>query len=141
MDEVDINISALDPNKRQFRILTEVFLPKDAQIKAKFQEGIELLFKSKDVITQSLYDLYVSKTLYITSGIFSDRQLVNAFVAEFIQPKSKIHFADLWNFKKKSMTLEYDLTKDALLAKVAKKYLKPENRKISFDYVSYIPKA
>lgn len=137
LSEVDIGLSGLDPNKRQFRFMTEVIIPREVEIKQQFQEGVNHLLKAKDIIMKSLYDIYVYKSAVIRSGIFSDKQIINSLIAEIIQPREKISFTDLWKLQKKQLVIKYDLTQDKLLSKVAKKYLAPEDQKLEFEYTAY----
>ena len=138
LNEVDISLSALDPNRRQFRLMTEIIIPREVEIKKQFLDGVNHLLRAKDIITKSLYDVYVYKSTLTRSGIFSDKQIINAINAELVQPREKMSFTNLWGLEKKSLFITYDLASDELLSKIAQKYLAPEDQKVCFEYTSYI---
>lgn len=151
LDEVDITISALDPNKHQFKILTEVIHAKEENMKAQLEKGVELLCKAKDIFIKNSFDLYVVKRFVGDSGIFNDRQMIKSFIEEYTQPKPKVPFTELWNLDKKVVSLSYDPINDEVLGKIAKKYLpkfrsqslkelkRDLSKETTYQYTSFTP--
>lgn len=137
LNKFDEYLAALNPNKIQLRILKKVIIPKEISVKKQVQEGFEHLVRAKAVFTKAMYDLFVLRSTILNSGFFSDTQLLSAFQAELSQPCKDTKANKLFSLQKERSVLNYDLTKDKILRKFAKKYLSPSDQKLRFEYTSY----
>ena len=137
LNAVDKHVSLLDPDKCQFKYLKNVFIPKHIEIKQKMKTAVDYLMKARDIVLETLHYVYIVRGAKIKSGIFEDSQIVNANIREMTVPASQVSTQELWNLDKETKKFEVDLTKDEILGKWAKKWLRADDQKCSFEIDSY----
>ena len=142
LTELDKLIASFNPDKRQFRFIKDVLLQKEMQVKAKFDQAIDLLLKSKEIISEASSEMFVFRNFLIKSGILSDKQIISSMLAFKSQSGEYRKFTDIWGIEIKPKILKFNLGKDPLFGKIAKKHLRKEERNLEIEYDSfYIPES
>jgi len=108
------------------------------QVKAKFDKAIDLLLRAKEIISEGCADMYAFKHFLIKSGILSDKQIIESFLAFDSKPGHDRKFSDIWEIQVETKTLQFNLGKDPLYGQVAKKFLPKEERIIEYQYDSFV---
>lgn len=122
INSIELSLSELELDKKQFKIFTNISFKKEKEAKQKFQNAVAKLLEAKEDILNTHCDILATRTFSIKSGIFSDKQLVNSNVRLFMtQPLSNITSNKFWNIEKKQKIREYNLTEDVDFGKHAKK--------------------
>mmetsp|Transcript_32764 Transcript_32764/g.29051 ORF Transcript_32764/g.29051 Transcript_32764/m.29051 type:complete len:216 (-) Transcript_32764:24-671(-) len=128
--------------KRQFRFIKDILLPKEIQVKAKFDLAIDYLLKAKEIISEGCADMYFFKHFLIKSGILSDKQIIDSFLAFDSKPGKDKKFSKIWGIQKESKTIQFNLGKDLLYGAIAKKQLEKEERIVEYKYDSFsVPRS
>mmetsp|Transcript_9168 Transcript_9168/g.8778 ORF Transcript_9168/g.8778 Transcript_9168/m.8778 type:complete len:318 (+) Transcript_9168:260-1213(+) len=132
--ELDKLIASFNPDKRQFRFIKDVLIQKEMKIKARFDQAIDLLLKSKDIISEASTEMFAFRNFLIKSGILSDKQIIDSLLAVDASSVSCRKFTDIWGIEVEPKTISCNLGKDPLYGLLAKKHLPKEERVINIEY-------
>ncbi|CAI2371385.1 unnamed protein product [Moneuplotes crassus] len=136
LTQVDLLFAAFNPSKRQFEFITKVFMKKDQHLREKYREGLKLLFEAKSVVQKTSVELCSYMYFMLSSQIFKDTQIFNSHTRqEIIQPADL--FNQIWEVQVNPVEYIFDLHKDPICGKKARKILTEENKDYNFEYNEY----
>lgn len=107
--ELDLIIANFEPNRKQYKLITEIILPRELQIRQAYKDGIKHLFKAREIFIKSMYELARMRLFLVKSNMFEDKQLVNTFMKQALIPINKVPFTDRWGIKKEPRKIEFDI--------------------------------
>ena len=146
LNRIEVSLADIDVDQEQFQFFKKSIFSKEQQLKISFRNAIKKLFEVKEQMMIAIINFLVSKTLWIKSGILSDKQLVNIGIQKkTIVSTRKVSKEEIWGMKKVAKTLNYDLTKDPDYGCLAAKYediltfrhLLPCDQKLEFEINTY----
>lgn len=132
----DLTLAFINPTKRQYEFIKNYCLKKDLDIQKKYTKGLEHLFKAKDILEKTSADLCTYLFFLIKSNILPDEQLLNKNAIESIN-KPDNNFEDVFEVQVEPKIYKFDLTKDPVLTKRAKKMYKEGEGVYEFEFNQY----
>lgn len=135
--KLDELIASFTPNKAQYDFITQCMFPKERQIKAKFDDALHHIIKSKEIIAEANAELHAFRTLFIKSEILSDKQVFSSNLNfEYVQGKER-KLKSIWDIEVFPKVININLEEDFLYGKYVKKSLPKEDWILEYKYDSY----
>ncbi|CAI2370884.1 unnamed protein product [Moneuplotes crassus] len=136
LTQVDLLFAAFNPSKRQFEFITKVFMKKDQHLRQKYKEGLKLLFEAKSVIQKTSVELCSYMYFTLNSQAFKDTQIFNSHARrDILQPADL--FNEIWKVQVNPVEYKFDLHKDPICGKRARKVFTEDIKNYSFEYNEY----
>ncbi|CAI2372171.1 unnamed protein product [Moneuplotes crassus] len=134
LQEIDLFVASLNPNKTQFNFLKNIYFKKESEIKTKCLQAIKKVLDAKSLIQESYVENHLLIGLLAKSGIFTDDQIINSKMKETILRKDR-NYQDIWRVKSVPYTVRYKLSRDKTIGRAVRKYLPKEdyNKDIEFS--------
>mmetsp|Transcript_18248 Transcript_18248/g.16137 ORF Transcript_18248/g.16137 Transcript_18248/m.16137 type:complete len:133 (+) Transcript_18248:56-454(+) len=126
-------MAKLNLNKRQFNYCKNIVFKKEIEIKNKFTAGIKQLIIAKDIFEEANSEMHSFVHFFLNCNPIPDAKLVNARLVQDFHAKDDL-FDSLWKIKVEPKIFEFDLTKDKVYGKIAKKKIEEEEQTVSFQY-------
>eukprot|EP00343_Euplotes_focardii_P004817 CAMPEP_0205809808 /NCGR_PEP_ID=MMETSP0205-20121125/14042_1 /ASSEMBLY_ACC=CAM_ASM_000278 /TAXON_ID=36767 /ORGANISM="Euplotes focardii, Strain TN1" /LENGTH=200 /DNA_ID=CAMNT_0053087417 /DNA_START=309 /DNA_END=908 /DNA_ORIENTATION=+ len=136
--ELDELIASFNPDKRQYTYIREVMLPKEMQVKQKFDQALEHLLRAKEMIGEANSELHAFRCFNIKSEIISDKQMFDSMLTFNYQVGAERKLKSIWNIEIEPQSVLFDLTKDQLYGNLAKKNLPKNDRILEYKYDKFV---
>ena len=111
--------------------------PKERQIKAKFDDALGHLIKSKEIIAEANAELHAFRTLFIKSEIISDKQVFSSNLNFEYKGAADLKLKSIWDIEVIPKMININLEEDFLYGKYAKRLLDKKDRVLQYEYESY----
>ncbi len=111
--------------------------PKERQIKAKFDDALSHLIKSKEIIAEANAELNAFRSLFIKAEMLSDKQVFGSNLNFEYQAGAERKLKNIWDVEVIPKVINISLEEDFLYGKYAKRHLDKKDRFLEYKYESY----
>mmetsp|Transcript_26812 Transcript_26812/g.23677 ORF Transcript_26812/g.23677 Transcript_26812/m.23677 type:complete len:249 (+) Transcript_26812:402-1148(+) len=133
LTEFDLIIASLEPSKKQFEFLKNVFIKREIEIKSQTKDALDHLLKAKEILHKSGAQMLALSCLMTKSKCFKNEQVLKSRVIKDTFMKKRDVMREIWKIKKEPRFHTIDLAQDPLMGEIVKKHLDKQDHILKFE--------